>query len=66
MMEMCWEEQPETRLPFAKLRELLTKAVGKAGDNIIEHLIRRLDKYAVHLEHESKAGHFLLKLSFKL
>jgi hypothetical protein len=54
IMETCWEESPDIRFSFARVRELLQKALGSKGDNIIEHLINQMDRYAAELEHEGQ------------
>ena len=52
LMEACWEEHLEIRPPFIRVREQLQKYLGKSGENVIEHLITRMDHYAAELEHE--------------
>ncbi|OWA52553.1 Atrial natriuretic peptide receptor 1 [Hypsibius exemplaris] len=54
LLEMCWDEHPMVRIPFIKIREILQKVLGKSGENIIEHLITRMDLYATELEHEAE------------
>ncbi|XP_055344185.1 atrial natriuretic peptide receptor 1-like [Paramacrobiotus metropolitanus] len=52
LMEQCWDERPELRPVFPKVREVITKTMGRAGENIVDHLIRRMEQYAAELEQE--------------
>ena len=54
MLDMCWDEHPVVRITFSRVREMLQKILGKSGDNIIEHLINRMDQYGRELEAEGK------------
>ncbi|OWA52552.1 Atrial natriuretic peptide receptor 2 [Hypsibius exemplaris] len=54
LLDMCWDEHAVVRITFIKIREILQKALGKSGENIIEHLITRMDLYATELEHEAE------------
>jgi hypothetical protein len=56
LMEICWEEHAELRYTFSRVRELLSKALGKSGENIIEHLINQMDQYATELEHDGTSA----------
>lgn len=49
-MERCWDESPAARPFFAQVREMLLKVVGKTGDNVIDSLIRSMEKHAAQLE----------------
>lgn len=54
LMEECWEEHPELRPTFQKVREAVLKLMGKSGENIVDHLIKRMEQYAAELEHEAE------------
>ncbi|XP_055329218.1 atrial natriuretic peptide receptor 1-like isoform X2 [Paramacrobiotus metropolitanus] len=50
LMERCWEEYPIERPTFSKIKEGLKKVIGNSGDNIIDHLLKRMEQYAADLE----------------
>ena len=49
-MEQCWSEYPLERPAFSKMKSNLKKIIGKIGDNIVDHLISRMEEYARELE----------------
>ena len=53
-MEQCWDENPELRPTFPRIKDMLSKILGKAGENIVDHLIRSMEKRAFELEHEAE------------
>ncbi|GAU87943.1 hypothetical protein RvY_00723-2 [Ramazzottius varieornatus] len=52
LMENCWSEFPLERPSFGKIKSNLTKIVGKTGDNIVDHLLKRMEEYASDLEQQ--------------
>ncbi|OWA52494.1 Atrial natriuretic peptide receptor 1 [Hypsibius exemplaris] len=50
LMERCWDEYPIERPTFAKIKDGLKKVIGNSGDNIIDHLLKRMEQYANDLE----------------
>ncbi|XP_055352763.1 atrial natriuretic peptide receptor 1-like isoform X2 [Paramacrobiotus metropolitanus] len=52
LMTMCWDEDPLLRQPFVRVKAVVAKVVGRAGENIVDHLIKRMEQYAAGLEHE--------------
>lgn len=52
LMERCWDEYPIERPTFAKIKESLKKVIGNSGDNIIDHLLKRMEQYASDLEQQ--------------
>ena len=46
LMERCWDEYPIERPTFAKIKDGLKKVIGNSGDNIIDHLLKRMEQYA--------------------
>ena len=58
LMEACWSEDPIARPIFTKIRSTITATVQKSGDNIVDHLINRMERYASELESQvtQKAG----------
>ncbi|XP_055350308.1 atrial natriuretic peptide receptor 1-like [Paramacrobiotus metropolitanus] len=60
LMEFCWEEYPIERPTFVKIKESLKKVIGNSGDNIIDHLLNRMEQYASDLEQqvEEKTAQF--------
>ncbi|XP_055329216.1 atrial natriuretic peptide receptor 1-like [Paramacrobiotus metropolitanus] len=50
LMERCWDEYPIERPTFSKIKEGLKKVIGNSGDNIIDHLLKRMEQYASDLE----------------
>ncbi|XP_055351643.1 atrial natriuretic peptide receptor 1-like [Paramacrobiotus metropolitanus] len=54
LLEQCWDENPLLRPAFQRIREVLTKLLGRAGDNIVDYLIRTMEKYASKLEAEAE------------
>ncbi|XP_055350346.1 atrial natriuretic peptide receptor 1-like [Paramacrobiotus metropolitanus] len=61
LMERCWEEYPIERPTFAKIKDGLKKVIGNSGDNIIDHLLKRMEQYASDLEQqvEEKTAQFM-------
>ena len=52
LMERCWSEYPIERPSFVMIMEVVRKIAGKASDNIIDHLLRRMEQYANSLEEQ--------------
>ncbi|GAU88434.1 hypothetical protein RvY_01134-4 [Ramazzottius varieornatus] len=52
LMERCWSEYPIERPSFVKITEIVRKIAGKASNNIIDHLLRRMEQYANSLEEQ--------------
>ncbi|XP_055346518.1 atrial natriuretic peptide receptor 1-like [Paramacrobiotus metropolitanus] len=52
LMTLCWDEEPLLRPPFVRIKAVVAKVVGRAGENIVDHLIKRMEQYAAGLEHE--------------
>lgn len=50
LMEQCWSEYPLERPPFARIKDSLKRIIGKMGDNIVDHLLKRMKEYAGELE----------------
>ncbi|XP_055351630.1 atrial natriuretic peptide receptor 1-like [Paramacrobiotus metropolitanus] len=53
LIEQCWDENPLSRPPFIRIRETLLKILGRSGDNIVDNLIRSMEKHAAQLEYEA-------------
>ncbi|GAV02678.1 hypothetical protein RvY_13214 [Ramazzottius varieornatus] len=53
ILDNCWDENPNLRHSFTKIRDLLTKNLGRMGDNIIDYLIESMEKHAAALELEA-------------
>lgn len=54
MLEQCWDEHAAIRIPFVRIKEMLQKILGKSGENIIEHLITKMDAYSTELERDGR------------
>ncbi|GAV02526.1 hypothetical protein RvY_13081-4 [Ramazzottius varieornatus] len=54
LMEQCWDERPELRPSFPRIKDTLWKILGKSGENIVDHLIKAMEKRAMELEHEAE------------
>ena len=54
LMENCWNEDPIERPPMTRVRLQIQKILGKADDNIVDHLIHRMEVYAGELEQEAE------------
>ncbi|OQV20223.1 Atrial natriuretic peptide receptor 1 [Hypsibius exemplaris] len=52
LMENCWSEFPVQRPSFLKIKESIAKMGGISGGNLIDHLIKRMEKYATDLEEQ--------------
>ncbi|OWA50763.1 Atrial natriuretic peptide receptor 1 [Hypsibius exemplaris] len=50
LMDACWSEEPIDRPPSIKIRALVQTAIKKSGDNIVDHLIKRMETYSSELE----------------
>ncbi|XP_055346499.1 atrial natriuretic peptide receptor 1-like [Paramacrobiotus metropolitanus] len=50
LMEHCWAERPIERPQFNKVRDLVKKTIGGGSENIVEHLLNRMEQYANNLE----------------
>lgn len=53
LMEKCWDEDPDLRPSFPKIREVMFKFMKKSGENIVSHLVARMERYAAELEQEA-------------
>ncbi|ELU05459.1 hypothetical protein CAPTEDRAFT_119985 [Capitella teleta] len=49
LMEECWNEDPNARPPFKKIKKIIKRSTGK-NINIVDTMIQRLEKYATNLE----------------
>ena len=49
-MDMCWNEEPALRPAFLRVRTFVQNTIKKSGDNIVDHLIKRMETYAANLE----------------
>ncbi|KAL5017257.1 hypothetical protein ScPMuIL_006846 [Solemya velum] len=49
LMQKCWEELPENRLTFPKIKAELRKTF-KGKDNLIDTVLKKLETYASNLE----------------
>ncbi|XP_055329526.1 atrial natriuretic peptide receptor 1-like [Paramacrobiotus metropolitanus] len=52
LMENCWSEFPVSRPTFQKIAETVRKISGFAGNNLVDHLLKRMEKYALDLEEQ--------------
>ncbi|XP_055352797.1 atrial natriuretic peptide receptor 1-like [Paramacrobiotus metropolitanus] len=52
LMGNCWDEDPLERPNFTRIKTTITKIIGKSGENIVDHLIKRMEQYAAGLEHQ--------------
>ncbi|OQV12410.1 Atrial natriuretic peptide receptor 1 [Hypsibius exemplaris] len=43
LMESCWDENPTLRPTFTKIRSTLKSITGKVGNNVIDHMIQRIE-----------------------
>ena len=50
LIEQCWDENPALRPTFVRIRTVIKKVIGKSGDNIVDHLIHRMDLHTAALE----------------
>ncbi|XP_055334710.1 atrial natriuretic peptide receptor 1-like [Paramacrobiotus metropolitanus] len=52
LMENCWSEYPTERPSFVKIKQNLHMVIGKVGDNIVDHLLKRMEEYAEELQQQ--------------
>ncbi|OQV13909.1 Atrial natriuretic peptide receptor 2 [Hypsibius exemplaris] len=52
LMEQSWSEFASDRPPFSRIKGFLKKIVGRGSDNIIDHLLERMEIYANNLEEQ--------------
>ena len=57
LMDMCWTEEPTQRPLFIRIRSIVQTSIKKSGDNIVDHLIKRMETYATELETQVKSKH---------
>ena len=50
LIEHCWDENPLLRPTFAKIRGGLSRLFGRAGENIVDHLIKSMERQTLALE----------------
>ncbi|OWA50762.1 Atrial natriuretic peptide receptor 1 [Hypsibius exemplaris] len=50
IMDNCWAEEPVNRPTTIRLRAMVQNAIKKSGDNIVDHLIKRMETYSSELE----------------
>ncbi|ELT93947.1 hypothetical protein CAPTEDRAFT_89737 [Capitella teleta] len=49
LMEHCWNEDPNVRPSFKKIKKMVKRSAGKNA-NLVDRMIQRLEKYATNLE----------------
>ncbi|GAU91894.1 hypothetical protein RvY_04063-2 [Ramazzottius varieornatus] len=52
LIEQCWDEDPGLRPNFVRIRAVIRKVIGKSGDNIVDHLVHRMNVHTSTLEHQ--------------
>ncbi|XP_055329521.1 atrial natriuretic peptide receptor 1-like isoform X2 [Paramacrobiotus metropolitanus] len=52
LMENCWSEFPVNRPTFQKIKDTVRRLSGYAGGNLVDHLLKRMEKYASDLEEQ--------------
>ncbi|OQV15545.1 Atrial natriuretic peptide receptor 1 [Hypsibius exemplaris] len=50
LMDQCWHEDPEQRPTFIRVQDQLRRAEGFSRQNVVDHLIKRMEQYAETLE----------------
>ena len=51
-LTFSWQNISNSRPNFAKIRTTAIKVIGRSGDNIVDYLIRQMERHAAELEHE--------------
>ncbi|XP_055329527.1 atrial natriuretic peptide receptor 1-like [Paramacrobiotus metropolitanus] len=52
LMENCWSEFAINRPTFQKIKETIRRISGFTGGNLVDHLLKRMEKYASDLEEQ--------------
>ncbi|XP_055344069.1 atrial natriuretic peptide receptor 1-like [Paramacrobiotus metropolitanus] len=50
LMETCWEENPDERPAFSRIRSTVNRIIGQSERNLIGSLMKSMEKYAITLE----------------
>ncbi|XP_052065490.1 atrial natriuretic peptide receptor 1-like [Mytilus californianus] len=50
LMVMCWTEDPENRPEFSAVLKQIRKQTGGSEDDLIDSLLRRMERYTLNLE----------------
>ncbi|XP_055344055.1 atrial natriuretic peptide receptor 2-like [Paramacrobiotus metropolitanus] len=50
LMENCWEENPDERPTFSRIRSTVNRIIGQSERNLIGSLMKSMEKYAITLE----------------
>ena len=50
LLEHCWDENPNVRPTFARIKIAISQTLRKTGDNIVDHLINSMERQTTLLE----------------
>ncbi|XP_043836337.1 guanylate cyclase 2G-like [Dromiciops gliroides] len=50
MLKTCWDESPEKRPTFSRVKRILREASPEGHTSILDSMVNKLEKYANHLE----------------
>ena len=61
LIELCWQEDPESRPNFSKILSKIRVLDGGASTSLVDKMILRLEYYTKHLEDivEERLGFFI-------
>ena len=54
-IDTCWDENPSMRPTFSRTRDGLNRILGRAGDNIVDHLMKSMKHQTARLESDIAA-----------